>query len=44
MHASIYLTNRRKTLLFRLPYLEYDFKIANIVKLNLADLKISETW
>ena len=30
--------------LFRLPYLEYDFKIANIVKLNLADLKISETW
>ena len=39
MHASIYLTNRRKTLLFRLPYLE----IANIVKLNLAVLKISET-
>ena len=28
---------------FRLPYLKYDFMIANIVKLNLAVLKISET-
>ena len=40
MHASIYLTNRRKSFFFfRLPYLEYDFMIANIVRLNLAVLK-----
>ena len=28
---------------FRLPYLEYDFVIANLVNLNLAILKISDT-
>ena len=32
-----------KAYFFRLPYLKYDFMIANIVKLNLAVLKISET-
>ena len=43
MSASIYLTNRRTSFIFWLPYLEYDFMIANIVRLNLAVLKISET-
>ena len=28
---------------FSVPYLEYDFMIANIVRLNLAVLKRSET-
>ena len=32
-----------KAYFFRLPYLKYDFMIANIVKLNLAVLKILET-
>ena len=32
-----------KAYFFRLPHLKYDFMIANIVKLNLAVLKISET-
>ena len=32
-----------KAYFFRLPYLKYDFMVANIVKLNLAVLKISET-
>ena len=44
MHASIYLTNHRRSFFFfQLPYLEYDFMIANLVRLNLALLKISET-
>ena len=38
MSASIYLTNRR------FPYLEYDCMIANIFRLNLVVLKISETF
>ena len=42
MHASIYLTNRRKSFFFSVPYLEYDFMIANIVRLNLTVLKISK--
>ena len=33
---------QEKLLLFRLPYLEYDFVIPNIVRLNLAVLKTSE--
>ena len=32
-----------KASLFRLPCLKYDFMIANIFRLNLAVLKISET-
>ena len=32
-----------KSFFFRLPYLQYDFMIANIVRLNLAVLKMSET-
>ena len=32
-----------KASFFRLPSLEYDFMIANIILLNLAVLKISET-
>ena len=32
-----------KTSFFPVPYLEYDFMIANIVRLNLAVVKISET-
>ena len=32
-----------KSFFFRLPYLEYDFMIANIVRLNLAVLKMSKT-
>ena len=43
IYASLYLTNRRKKLFLRLPYFEYDFMIANIVRLNLAVLKMSET-
>ena len=43
MSASIYLTNRRTSFIFWLPYLEYDFMIANTVRLNLDVLKISET-
>ena len=35
-HASIYLTNCRRSLfLFQLPYLEHDFMITNVVRLNL---------
>ena len=29
---------------FQLPYLEHDFMIANLVRLNLAVLKILETF
>ena len=43
MYASIYLTNIEQTSFFRLPYLEYNSMMANMVKLNLAVLKISET-
>ena len=43
MYASIYLTNRRSFFFFRLPYLEYNFMIANLVRPNLAVLKTSET-
>ena len=43
MYASIYLTNHRRSFLFCLSYLEYHFMIANLVRLNLAVLKISET-
>ena len=42
MHASIYLTNRRRTFFFWLPYLKYDVMIANLVRLNLAVMKTSE--
>ena len=35
-HASIYLTNcRRSFIFFQLPYLEHDFMITNLVRLNL---------
>ena len=35
-HASIYLTNcRRSFIFFQLPYLEHDFMINNLVRLNL---------
>ena len=44
MHPSkIYLKNRKNNSFFSVPYLEYDFMIADIVRLNLAVLKISET-
>ena len=43
MFASMYLINHRKRFTFSFPYLQYDFMIANIVRLNLAVLKISET-
>ena len=46
MYASIYLTNHFSFSVFFdfwLPYLEYNFAIANLVRLNLAVLKISET-
>ena len=43
MYASIHLTNRRKSFFFSVSYLKYDFMTANIVRLNLAVLKISET-
>ena len=43
MYASVYYTNRRKSFFFSVPYLEYDFMIANIVRLKLAVLRISET-
>ena len=33
--ASIYLTNRSRSLFFQLPYLEHDFMITNLVRLNL---------
>ena len=33
--ASIYLTNCRRSLFFQLPYLEHDFMITNLVRLNL---------
>ena len=34
-HASIYLANRSRSLLFfQLPYLEQDFMITNLVRLN----------
>ena len=32
-----------KAFFFSVPYLEYDFMIANIVRLKLAVLRISET-
>ena len=42
MYASTYLTNRKSSFFFfRLPCLEYLFIIANLVRLNLAVLKIS---
>ena len=34
-HASVYLTNCRRSLFFQLPYLEHDFMISNLVRLNL---------
>ena len=34
-HAFINLTNCRKSLFFQLPYLEHDFMITNLVRLNL---------
>ena len=43
MYAPIHLTNRRESFFFSVLYLEYDFMTANIVRLNLAVLKISET-
>ena len=42
IYASIYLTNHRKSLFFRLAYLEYNFIIANLVRLNVDVLKIFE--
>ena len=44
IYVSIYLTNRRRSFFFWLPYLEYDFMIANLFRLNLAVLRISETF
>ena len=44
MNASIYLINRRKSFFFSVPYLEYDFMIDNIARLNLAVMKILETF
>ena len=35
--------SQKKLLFFRLPYLQYNFMTANLVRLNLAVLKISET-
>ena len=43
MYASIYITNRRKSFFFSVT-LSYDFMIANTVRLNVAVLKISETF
>ena len=42
MHPSICLTNCRKSF-FSVTYLEHDFMIANLVRLNLVVLKILET-
>ena len=39
IYASIYQIIE-DTSFFRLPYLEYDFMIVNLVRLNLAVLKI----
>ena len=45
MYASIYTSViAEKASFLSLPYLEYHFMIANIVRLNLAVLKISETY
>ena len=42
--SKIYLRNRKKkSFFFSVLYLEYDFMMANIVRLNLAVLKILET-
>ena len=43
-HVCFHIPHKlqEKLLLFRLPYLEYDFMIPNIVRLNLAVLKTSE--
>ena len=38
-HASICLTNCRRSFFFQLPYLEHDFVLANLVRLNLIFLK-----
>ena len=35
-HASIYLRNCRRSLFFHLPYLQHDFMITNLVRLNLV--------
>ena len=43
LHASRYLTNCRKSFFFQLPYLEHDFIITNLVRLNFVVLKILET-
>ena len=40
IYASIYLTNRKRSFFHWLP-LEYHFIMANLVRLNLAVLKIS---
>ena len=42
MYASIYLIYRRKSFFFSVPYIECDFMIAKLVRLNLAVLKILE--
>ena len=42
MHASIYLTNRKKSFFFGLPYLEYGFIVGNVVRLNRTVRKTSE--
>ena len=45
MQAFIYLTNcRRSFLFFRLPYLESYFMVPNLVKLNVAVLKLLEKF
>ena len=43
MYASIYLANCRKSFFFSVT-LQYDFMTADIVRLNGAVLKISETY
>ena len=43
IHTSMYPANYRRSIFFRLSYLEYEFMIANLVRLNLVVLKISET-
>ena len=42
MYASIYLKNRTKSFFFSVT-LKYDFMIVNVVRLNVAVLKTSET-
>ena len=45
MHASIYLTNRKKIFFSSVTlftYLKYGFIVANVVRLNITVGKISE--